>query len=155
MPRPSKKSKTAKLKRQSARTAFGKHSRRAPSPESSDYCVSDNRSDDSIMCLGSTINRQEIDSESKEEGQDVEASVEGVQLLYSVFLPPHLRRGGKMQVMRLKTRASAARSATGHLCTLEIQRQRDGERRLHAKKQQRDVRPLIHILWARCVFLSQ
>jgi hypothetical protein len=92
MPQGKKQSKTTKLKRQGAHTTFVKHSRRAPSLESSEYCVSDNHSSESIVCLGRAINVEEIDNESEEE---VEAAVEALQSFYSGFLPPHLHQETK------------------------------------------------------------
>ena len=63
------------------------------------YCISDSPSDDSIVCLGSSFNREENENESEEE---VEASIVALQSLYSVDLPPHLRREAKTREKRRK-----------------------------------------------------
>jgi len=94
-----KQSRNAKLQRQNARTAFGKPSTSTPSPEHSVYCVSDNGSDGSIVCLESgASSEEESDNESRGKESDneskdkVEVCVESLQAIYSVFLPPHLCR---------------------------------------------------------------
>jgi hypothetical protein len=101
MPCPSRCSNIAKLKRQTAHTGFGNHSRHASgwASSESEYCVSDNHSDKSIVYLGSSANREEIDNESEEE---VEAAVGTLQSLYSVFLPPHLCNEAKTQEKRCR-----------------------------------------------------
>jgi len=83
-----------KLKRQSARTTFGKHTRHDPSLERSEYCISDNHSDDSVVCLGSGANGEESENESEE---GVVTSVVILQSLYSLFLPPNLHREARTQ----------------------------------------------------------
>jgi hypothetical protein len=57
-----------------------------PSPEGSDIYVLDDKSDASTIYIDSSD-----DSEHNDEVETVEASVEALQRLYSVFLPPHLR----------------------------------------------------------------
>ena len=136
MPRAKKRSKTAKLKRQGACTTFGKRSRRAPSLESSEYCVSDNHSSESIVCLGRAINVEEIDNESEEE---VEAAVEALQRSIQGFCLLTCTR-------RQRHERSAARSPTGQFSTLEAHGQRFGERELLSGMQQRGVRRLTRLL---------
>ena len=94
MPISSKRSRTAKNKRDNARAAFGKRMTSAPSPGNSDYCVSDNNSDTSIISVRS--------SEDEHEGSDIESSVEVLQRFYSIFLPPPLRLEGKTRGKRRK-----------------------------------------------------
>ena len=83
MPRKGKRSQTAKKKREGAHAAFGTDAARITSPESSDYNVLDDDSDVAV------INVDSDDDETSEE--EVETSVDAVQRLYSVFLPPQLR----------------------------------------------------------------
>ena len=82
MPRKGKRSQTAKKKCEGVHTAFGKDAARITSPESSDYNVLDDDSDVAV------INVDSDDDETSEE--EVETSVDAVQRLYSVFLPPQL-----------------------------------------------------------------
>jgi hypothetical protein len=87
MPRRAKRSRTAQQQRQSTRAgAFGTLSTRAPSPNGSDIDVLDDKSDASTIYIDSSD-----DGERDDEVETVEASVEALQRLYSVFLPPHLR----------------------------------------------------------------
>ena len=83
MPRKGKRSQTAKTKRKGAHAAFGTDAAQITSPESSDYHVLDDDSDVAVINVDSNDN-----SMSEEE---VETSVDAVQRLYSVFLPPQSR----------------------------------------------------------------
>ncbi len=82
MPLRNKRSRAAKCARQNAQAAFAAC---AASPEGSEYIILDNSS-----------NRSAIDLESGDEsdiqgGNEVKASVEVLQRLYTTVLPPHLR----------------------------------------------------------------
>jgi hypothetical protein len=68
-----------------------------PSPdlEGSDIYILDNKSDSLAIYVDSSDDR-----ESDDEVETVEASVEALQCLYSVFLPPHLRLEAKTQDKR-------------------------------------------------------
>ncbi|KAH9959355.1 hypothetical protein BC827DRAFT_1156355 [Russula dissimulans] len=82
MPLQSKSSRSAKNRWQNPHAASTRHATSPPSPEGSVYSVSDNSSDISITSKeGSDNSGQET---------DVDASVEALQCLYAVFLPPHL-----------------------------------------------------------------
>jgi len=86
MPHRSKHSRTAQQQHQSTCAgAFGTLPMSAPSPEGSDIYVLDDKSDASTIYIDSSN-----DSERNDEVEMVEASVEALQHLYSVFLPPHL-----------------------------------------------------------------
>ena len=78
MPLASKRSRAAKNARRNAHTVFATPAPHTPSPDGSEY-------------LGS--NNSVIDPESGDESntQAVKSSVEAIQQLYSVFLPPQLR----------------------------------------------------------------
>jgi len=89
MPISSKRLRTAKNKCNNVHTAFGKHATSAPSLGNSNYCVSDNNSDTSIISVQS--------SEDEHKESDIESSVEVLQHFYSIFLPPPLCLEGKTQ----------------------------------------------------------
>jgi hypothetical protein len=96
MPLGNKRSRCARQKRQHGHTAFTKHAGRPPSPGGSDYAM-DINSDTSTT-------EPESNSESKTDNQEA-ASVEGIkglQCLYAVFLPPHLRKMVKTREKRRK-----------------------------------------------------
>ena len=100
MPCKSKRSRTAQQQRQNMQArAFGALPTRAPSPDSegSDIYILDNKSDSSAIYVDSSDDR-----ESDDEVETVEASVEALQRLYSVFLPPHLRLEAKTRDKRRK-----------------------------------------------------
>ena len=86
MPARNRKSRDAKKKQGGGRTTFAMHGARPPSPNTSDYCptMSDDLADESPS---------DVDS-SDDRGCDNDAvtSVAALQRLYSIFLPPHLRR---------------------------------------------------------------
>jgi len=82
MPLRSKKSRAAKHTCQNARAAFAAPALRTASPEGSEYVDSD----DSVI----VESNDELDKHMKG-GNGVKSSVEAIQQLYSVFLPPHLR----------------------------------------------------------------
>jgi hypothetical protein len=82
MPCKGKRSQTAKKKCKSARTAFGKDTTQIINLESLEYHVLDDDSNEAVIYVDSND-----DTISEEE---VETSVEVVQHLYSVFVPPHL-----------------------------------------------------------------
>jgi len=63
-----------------------------PSPEGSNIYVLDNKSDVSTIYIDSSNDREHNDKV-----ETVEASVEALQHLYSVFLPSHLHLEAKMQ----------------------------------------------------------
>jgi hypothetical protein len=94
MPISSKRSRSAKSKRNNARAAFGKRATRAPSPGDSDYGVPDNNSDASIISVRS--------SDDEHDESDIESSVEVLQHFYSVFLPPPSCLEGRTQGKRRK-----------------------------------------------------
>jgi hypothetical protein len=80
MPRQNKRSRSAKSRWQNAApAAITEHTISIPSPEDSDYRDLDSSSDTSIR------RAEEIDN------NEVQASVEALQNLYTVFLPPRLR----------------------------------------------------------------
>jgi len=86
MPLQSKRSRSAKHKWQNAHAGFTKGVSSPPSPKgsvTSVYCVSDDSSDTSMI--------SEEGSDDGEQGYGVGASVEALQHLYAMFLPPHLR----------------------------------------------------------------
>jgi hypothetical protein len=112
MPLGSKRSRNTKERCQNVPVTFGKQAQRMrsglatsvhpnapatsaedlprmPSPEGSDYHVSHNSSDALVISVDNS-------GESEEES-DIEMSVELLQHLYSVFLPPHLRLKEKAQ----------------------------------------------------------
>jgi hypothetical protein len=64
----------------------------SPDSEGSDIYILDNKSDSSVIYVDSSDDR-----ESDDKVETVEASVEALQCLYSVFLPPHLRLEAKTQ----------------------------------------------------------
>jgi hypothetical protein len=74
--------------------AFGALPTHVPSPnsEGSDIYILNNKSDSSVICVNSSDDR-----ESDDEVETVEASVEALQHLYLVFLPPHLCLEAKMR----------------------------------------------------------
>ncbi len=82
MPQKCKQLRTAKKKHEGANAAFEMDAAWIISPESSDYHVLDDNSDVAVINVDSND-----DSMSEEE---VETSVDAVQCLYSVFLPPQL-----------------------------------------------------------------
>jgi hypothetical protein len=82
MPRNGKRSQTAKKKCEGAHAAFGKDAAQITSPDTLEYHVLDDDSDAAVIYVDSTD-----DATSEEE---VEASVEAVQHLYSVFIPSQL-----------------------------------------------------------------
>ena len=91
MPCKSKRSKTAQQQRQNMHArAFGALPTRARSPDGSDIYVLNDESDPSVIYVDSSE-----DPESDDEVGTVEASVEALQHLYSVFLPPNLRLEAK------------------------------------------------------------
>jgi hypothetical protein len=79
MPVRGQRSRNAKEKRYQGHSGFAKRAS-ASSPDASVYCLSDNKTD------ASTIS-------SSDKGRDDQAAspMEGLQRLYSVFLPPHLQ----------------------------------------------------------------
>jgi hypothetical protein len=84
MPVAGKQSRCAKDKHERASTAFRKHAMKNPSPEhsGSEYHTSGNDTDVSIRVIGC--------SNERESNNKVEASMEALQHLYAVFLPPQL-----------------------------------------------------------------
>jgi hypothetical protein len=84
MPRKGKQSQTAKKKCEGVHAAFRKDAAQITSPDSLEYHVLDDDSDPAIIYVDSN----DLDDATSEE--EVEASVEAVQHLYSVFRPPHL-----------------------------------------------------------------
>ncbi len=82
MPQKCKQLRTAKKKCKGVNAAFGMDAVQITSPESSDYHVLDDDSNVAVINVDSND-----DSMSEEE---VETSVDAVQCLYSVFLPPQL-----------------------------------------------------------------
>ena len=94
MPRRSKHSRTAQQQCKNTHAqAFGAlpaHAPTLPSPEGSDIYVLDSESEASTIYVDSSD-----DKESDDEVETVEGSVEALQHLYSVFLPPHLRLEAK------------------------------------------------------------
>ena len=96
MPRKSKRSKTAQQQRQNTHArAFGALPTRAQSPDGSDIYVLNDESDPSVIYVDSSE-----DPESDDEVGTVEASVEALQHLYSVFLPPNLHLEAKTRGKR-------------------------------------------------------
>jgi hypothetical protein len=118
MPRISKRSRSAKDKRRNGPATFGKQTQpkrsrpaedthpntpassgedipSTPSPEGSDHHVSDNNSDASVISVDN--------SDESEEENDIGMSVELLQRLYAVFLPPHLRPKQNMREECRKT----------------------------------------------------
>ncbi len=81
MPLGSKRSRAAKHTRQNARVAFAKPAPHTASPEGSEYLGSDD----------SVIDVESGDELDIREGSGVKSSVEAIQQLYSVFLPPQFR----------------------------------------------------------------
>ncbi len=91
MPCRSKRSRTAQQQCENTHAqAFGALPVHAPSPEGSDIYVLDSESEASTIYVNSSD-----DKESDNEVETVEASMEALQCLYSVFLPPHLRLEAK------------------------------------------------------------
>ena len=91
MPCRSKHSRTAQQQHENMHAqAFEALPMHAPSPESSDIYVLDSESEASTIYVDSSD-----DKESDNEVETVEASMEALQCLYSVFLPPHLRLEAK------------------------------------------------------------
>jgi hypothetical protein len=89
----SKHSRTAQQQCQSTCAgAFGTLPMSMPSPEGSDIYVLDNKLEASTIYINSSD-----DSKHNNEVEMVEASVEALQHLYSVFLPPHLHLEANMQ----------------------------------------------------------
>ena len=82
MPVVSRRSRVAKSKRRKGHTGFTKRAS-APSPDTSVYCLSDGNTDTSTVGTDSS-NRGGRDNQAA-------APVEGLQRLYSVFLPPRLQ----------------------------------------------------------------
>ncbi len=85
MPCKGKWSQTTKKKHKGACTAFGKGAAQVISPERLDYHVSDDDSNDAIIYMDSSDDTSHTTSD-----KEVENSVEVVQRLYSVFVPPEL-----------------------------------------------------------------
>src|SRR5216683_938792 len=86
MPRRSRHARTAQQQCQSQSMhagAFGTLPTSTPSPKGSDIYVLDNKSEASTIYINSSDER-----EPNGELETVEASVEALQRLYSVFLPP-------------------------------------------------------------------
>lgn len=94
MPVRSRRSRSAKKKRPQGQSSFAKRAS-APSPDGSVYCLSDSDTDASNVDTDSSNCRGRDDQAA--------ASMEGLQRLYSVFLPPHLQLNensrGKRQKM--------------------------------------------------------
>ena len=82
MPRKGKRSENAKKKHEGAHAAFGRDAAQITSPEALEYHVLDDDSDADVIYVDSN------DEATSEE--EVEASVEVVQHLYSVFVPLQL-----------------------------------------------------------------
>jgi hypothetical protein len=101
MPRKGKRSQTAKKKREGARAAFVKHAARITDPESPDYHVLDDDSDEAVIYVDSSS-----DTTSEE---DVETSVEAVQRLYSMFDPPQSHPKRLEEGTRSKRRKTTSR----------------------------------------------
>jgi len=95
MPLRSKKSRAAKHTRRNACAAFAAPVPRTASPEGSEYVDSDN----SVIDVESD---DELDKRTQG-GNGVNSSVEAIQQLYLVFLPPHLRLEEKGQEKRQRT----------------------------------------------------
>ena len=95
MPLRSKKSRAAKHARRNACTTFVAPAPRTPSPEGSEYVDSD----DSVIDVESD---DELDKRMQG-GNGVKLSVEVIQQLYSVFLPPHLHLEEKRQEKHQRT----------------------------------------------------
>jgi len=101
MPLGRKKLRAAKHRRQNALTAIAMPAHTA-SLEGSVYLPSNNGSDDSLIDLESG-NESNIQG-----GKDVKSSIEALQRLYSVSLPPHLRLKEKGQVTHRKNKNKKA-----------------------------------------------
>ncbi len=84
MPRKGKRLQTAKKKCEGVHAAFGKDAARITSPDTLEYHVLDDNSDAAVIYVDSN------DSDDVTSEEEVEASVEAVQHLYSVFRPPQL-----------------------------------------------------------------
>ena len=82
MPAGSRKSRDAKKKRHQGRSGFAKRAN-APSPNSSVYHLSDSDTDAQTIDTSSSNNTGIDEPEA--------APLEGLQRLYTIFLPPHLR----------------------------------------------------------------
>ena len=95
MPLRSKKSRAAKHTRRNACVAFAAPAPHTASPEGSEYVYSD----DSAIDVESD---DELDK-CTQGGNGVKSSVEVIQQLYLVFLPPHLRPEEKGQEKRQRT----------------------------------------------------
>jgi hypothetical protein len=79
MPRKGKRLQTAKKKRKGVHAAFGKDAAQITSLDSLEYHVLDDDSDPAVIYVDSN------DSDDATSEEEVEASVEAVQCLYSVF----------------------------------------------------------------------
>lgn len=143
MPLRSKRSRAAKNTRQNAPAIFAKHAHDTASPEGSEYIISSDGSNGSVMdvessndsdlqvenlhmaspegsehivsdsgsnCLVIDVESSDVESSDDSDTQgkeadledDVQSSVEALQRLYSVFLPPHLCLEEKGQEQRQK-----------------------------------------------------
>jgi hypothetical protein len=95
MPRRSKRSRTAKEKRdQTHAAAFSKRAAGLPSPDGSDYSAPESNQD---------MSTTEAECSDNSEAGDREISpMEEIQRLYSVFLPPHLQAKERTRQKRRK-----------------------------------------------------
>ena len=75
---------TAKKKCEGVHAAFGKDAAQITSPDNLEYHVLDDDSDPAVIYMDSN------DSDDATSEEEVEASMEVVQRLYSVFQPLHL-----------------------------------------------------------------
>jgi hypothetical protein len=100
MPLKSRRSRVAKQKRRQGQTGFETRAS-APSPDNSVYCLSDSNTGDASTIATDSSN-------GRERNNQVAASVEGLQRLYSVFLPPHLQLNEDSRGKRQKTSKRSA-----------------------------------------------
>jgi hypothetical protein len=99
MPVRSRRSRDAKKKRLEGCSGFVKRAS-APSPDRSVYSLSDTNTDASTMDTDSSSGRGRDDQAA--------ASMEGLQRLYSVFLPPHLQLNEARREKRQKVSKRSA-----------------------------------------------
>lgn len=95
----SRRSRNAKMKRREGHVGFAKRAS-TPSPDRSVYSLSDTNTDASTIDTDSSCDRGR--------GDQAAASIEGLQRLYSVFLPPHLQLSGTRREKRQKVSKRSA-----------------------------------------------
>src|SRR5713101_7336167 len=100
MPLKSRRSRVAKQKRCQGLTGFETRAS-APSPDNSVYCLSDSNTGDASTIATDSSNGRGRNNQAA-------ASVEGLQRLYSVFLPPHLQLNEDSREKRQKTSKRSA-----------------------------------------------